>query len=487
MSRRRFELAAITVCLLGGLSPGRAAVPLRWAADAEGGAPYIFKNPQNPDENIGFEVDLAKALGKELGRSIEFKQYDFKSLYLGLERGDFDLAMNGLEVTSRSKKLARLSRPYYIYRLQLVVRADETRFNSLEGVKAGGGTVATLEDTAASRLLARMGIEQKIYEGQVEPYQVLAERREGVDAVLLDAMIADAYAKKNPKLKYVGAPLARGYYAIALRKDHEALAQQVDAALDRLIQNGELRRIYEKWDIWNEEQNQLSRASIDDIGDDADEGYSFSGAFRVLVRGAWLTVQISVLGFLLAMGLGLPIALGRLYGPAPVRWLTVGYIEFFRGIPILLLLVFLYYGLPRLSPALDLNAFQAAVIGFGLNYAAYEAEIYRAGIDAVPPGQGEAAAALGMPTPLTFRRIILPQATRSILPPMTNDFVALFKDTSIVSIIALEELSKKYQILAKSSGDYLTIGLTTAALYLIMSVPLGYLSRYLEERWGKHE
>src|ERR687894_824016 len=96
----------------------------------------------------------------------------------------------------------------------------------------------------------------------------------------------------------------------------------------------------------------------------------------------------------------------------------------------------------------------------------------------IPRGQWEAAASLGMSGPLTFRR--------GILPPMTNDFVALFKDTSLVSIIAVVELSKQYQILTKSGGDYLQIGLATAALYLVMSVPLGYLSRYLEHRWGAH-
>jgi polar amino acid transport system substrate-binding protein len=86
---------------------------------------------------------------------------------------------------------------------------------------------------------------------------------------------------------------------------------------------------------------------------------------------------------------------------------------------------------------------------------------------------------------LTFRRIILPQAIRVILPPMTNDFIALFKDTSLVSVIALVELTKQYQILAKSSMRYLEIGLATALLYLVMSVPLGHLARYLEKRWGK--
>jgi len=102
----------------------------------------------------------------------------------------------------------------------------------------------------------------------------------------------------------------------------------------------------------------------------------------------------------------------------------------------------------------------------------------------VPRGQWEAAASLGMSAPLTFRRIILPQAIRTILPPMTNDLVALFKDTSVVSTIAVVELSKMYLILTKSGGGYLEIGLVTATLYLAMSVPLGYLSRHLEQRWG---
>jgi len=195
---------------------------------------------------------------------------------------------------------------------------------------------------------------------------------------------------------------------------------------------------------------------------------------------------------LLAISIGLPIALCRLYGPLPLRIFATLYVEFFRGIPVLLLLYFLYYGLPGMSAAygwsvsLDLQPLQAAILGFGLIYAAYESEIYRAGIGAISPGQWEAAVSLGMSKILTFRRVILPQAMRMILPPMTNDFVALFKDTSVVSVIAVVELTKQYQMLSKSSMKYLEIGIATAALYLVMSVPLGYLSRYLETRWNKH-
>jgi polar amino acid transport system substrate-binding protein len=209
----------------------------------------------------------------------------------------------------------------------------------------------------------------------------------------------------------------------------------------------------------------------------------FTQYFPLLVEAAVVTVELSVASMILAILLGLVISICRMYGPAPIRWLAVSYIEFFRGIPILLLLFFIYYGLPSINPMLKLDAFAAAVIGFGLNYAAYEAEIYRAGISSIPRGQWEAAASLGMGPVRTFFRIILPQSIRSILPPMTSDFVALFKDTSVVSIVAITELMKQYTILTRTYG-FLETGLCTAALYLIMSVPLGHLSRYLEQRWG---
>lgn len=477
--------------------PGRLAAkeqpPLRWGADAEGGAPYIFKDPANPERNIGYEVDLASALARELGRPIEFKQYDFKNLVPGLNRGDFDFAMNGLEITADRLDRVRFSKPYYVYKLQLAVRATETRLASLADCKRLGSIVGTLEDTAAARLLDQLGISKRIYDGQVEPYQDLTLGR--IDAVLFDGPIAQYYAQKSivtlnpPEVKFVGQVFGRGYYAIAFARHNEDLAKPIDAALDRLMTSGELRRILRKWNLWNASQEELlpPGAFFEDTATvSGPEIGARAGFFKLLLEGAWMTIQLTLVSFALAILVALPIALMRLYGPWPARVLATAYVEFFRGIPVLLLLVFLYFGLPTMSKALELDAFTVGVLAFGLNYAAYEAEIYRAGFSAIAIGQWEAAASLGMSRTVTFRRIILPQAIRIILPPMTNDFVALFKDTSVVSIIALEELSKRYQILAKSTGDYLTIGLATAALYLLMSVPLGHLSRYLEKRWSQN-
>jgi polar amino acid transport system substrate-binding protein len=464
--------------------------PLVWAADAEGGAPYILKDSNHPGQNIGFEVDLAAALAKELGRPIRFKQYEFSSLFSGLQRGDFDFAMNGLEITPDRKKRVRFSKPYYLYKLQFVVRAGEKRFTSLQDCPGRADLViGTLEDTAAERLLDKLGIKKKIYPGQVEPYGDLALGR--IDGVLLDLPIALYYAKKDPRLRFAGEPIEPGFYAIAFRPGEETLVGQFNAALDRLWKSGELRRIYEKWGLWNDDQDRLWGAGKTDVEEQASRSWRFSQYFPLLLEGAEVTVRITVLSMLLAIVLGLPIALTRLYGPAPFRWLALLYVEFFRGIPVLLLLYFLYYGLPVVAAhlhwglTLNLGPLQAAVLGFGLNYAAYEAEIYRAGIASLPAGQWEAAASLGMTPWLAFRRIILPQAIRTILPPMTNDLVALFKDTSIVSIIGVVELSKMYQILSKSSLQYAEIGLATAILYLAMSVPLGHLSRYLEKWWSK--
>ncbi len=466
------------------------APPLRWAADAEGGAPYIFKDPDDPNRNVGFEVDLAVALGEELRREIEFVQYHFDELVPGLERGDYDFAMNGLEITPDRAARVRFSRPYYIYKQQLVVRADEQRFATLDECKATGAVVGTLGETAAERLLDKLEIEKRVYDGQVEPYLDLELGR--IDAVLLDLPIAVYYARPNPKLKYVGEPTDEGYYAIAFRPEDEALACQVDDAIVRLVESGRLKSIYQKWHIWNDDQLRLADEALPvDVLGASGSRWTFGKYFPILAQAAVVTVEISVMSMMLAMALALPISISRLYGPAPLRWLATVYVEFFRGIPVLLLLYFLYYGLPTVGAglgvwSLKLSPMAAAVLGFGLNYAAYEAEIYRAGILAIPSGQWEAAASLGMRPTTTFRRIIVPQAVRIVLPPVTNDFVALFKDTSLVSVIAVVELTKQYQMLAKSSLKYLEIGLATAALYLVMSVPLGYLSRYLERRWGRH-
>ncbi|MFM8359263.1 MAG: amino acid ABC transporter permease, partial [Verrucomicrobiota bacterium] len=200
-----------------------------------------------------------------------------------------------------------------------------------------------------------------------------------------------------------------------------------------------------------------------------------------LLRAAATTVWVTCAGMALAAAWGLALALGRMYGPAPLRWATIAYIEVFRGTPLLLQIYFIYFGLAQ-QLGWKLSAGFAAVLSLGLNYAATEAENYRAGLQAVPRGQTEAALALGMGRALLLRRVVLPQAFRICLPSLTNDFIAMFKDSSIVSVIALVELTKQYQIRAIDTGDYLGLGLLTAAIYFAMSYTASLGARHLERR-----
>jgi polar amino acid transport system substrate-binding protein len=475
-----------TFCLTPATLLAQDQRPLKCGTDLEGGIPYLFGDSEDP---LGFEVDLLNALSRELGRPIKRQHAAFDSLLSTLKRGDVDFAMNGLEITPANLKQANFTRPYYIYQLQLIARIDDDRFTTLEDCKEKKLTVGTLSNSAAAKVLEKADVAFKVYDDQEGPFKDLVQKQ--IDAVLFDVPIALYYVvsdneiehrkKDYSGLKLVGQSFAEGYYGIAVNKENEPLVKELDDALGRVIQSGELKRILTKWHLWSPDQYRLytplriEEASTFSLG--------FREYFMLLLQGAGVTVFITIAGMLLAVALGLPIATARMYAPWPLRWLAIGYVEFFRGIPVLLLLYFLYFALPDLI-GVKLDPLSAAILGFGLNYAAYEAEIYRGGIQSVPVGQWEAAASLGMPAPLTFRRIILPQSIRVILPPMTNDFIALFKDTSIVSIISVVELSKQYQILTKSYGGFLEIGLTTAALYLVMSVPLSYLSRHLEKRWG---
>jgi len=155
-------------------------------------------------------------------------------------------------------------------------------------------------------------------------------------------------------------------------------------------------------------------------------------------------------------------------------------VEIFRETPLLIRLFMMYYGLPEIG--IRLNALFAGILGLGLNYAASEAENYRAGIQAIPHGQMEAAQALGMSRWQALRHVILPQALRLVIPPLTNDFIAMFKDSSIVSVITMVELTKVYGMLAMSTYDYVGLGIMTAGIYFALSYPASLLAARLERK-----
>jgi polar amino acid transport system substrate-binding protein len=495
-----YRLASVAIFLVLWGSPDRAPAAaaqsqdeLRWGGDAEGGAPFVEADPQDPSRVVGFEVDVAALLAGELGRTPTFVQVGFTSLDASAARGDFDIGLSGIE--DRPVRRARLTVtvPYYEFREVLTVRAaDRARFRTLADLR--GRRVATLGATLAYDLLvaaqAEHGIEVVTYEDDVHPYTDLAVGR--VDAVVLDEVLATRGVRRDGGLVNQETDLGTGFYVGILPPSQTALRERIDDILKQAMRDGRLEAIFRRWNMWNADQPRLYARVLASESNDALSGSASTNAasfgvwtltlqyLPALFRAAGITAVLSCASMALAVMVGLLIACGRVYGGRLLRAVLTGYVEVIRGTPLLLQLFVLYFGLASL---VQLPAFLAALIGLGLNYAAYESEIYRSALQAVPEGQLDAAWALGLTDRQTLTLVRGPQAFRLALAPMTNDFVALLKDSSLVSVITVVELTKQTSIFAANIGSWVLPGALCAAMYLALSLPLARLARRIEKGW----
>jgi polar amino acid transport system permease protein len=201
-----------------------------------------------------------------------------------------------------------------------------------------------------------------------------------------------------------------------------------------------------------------------------------------LLRGLLNTLLLGLLSIAIGVPAGLGVAVLRLYAPRPIRWLTIGYIDIFRATPVLVVLILIYYALPFLG--IRFSSWTSAVIAFSIVMAAYSAEVFRSGIESVPSGQFEAAAALGLPFMVTLRKVVIPQAIRIVIPPTTSNCVSMFKDTSLASTVALPELLKEAQD-AQALYANPTPLIGAAIVYIIFLWPMVRLVTMLEQRYKR--
>jgi His/Glu/Gln/Arg/opine family amino acid ABC transporter permease subunit len=475
--------------------PASPPAELRWGGDAEGGAPYVEADPADPARVVGFDVEIAELLAKGLGRTARFIQTGFTSIDASTARGDFDLALSGIEDTPARRERLAVTIPYYEFREVMTVRAaDRDRFRTLSDLR--GRKVATLGATLAYDLLvqaqARDGLVPVTYEDDVHPYSDLVLGR--VDAVVLDQILAQRGIRRNRGLANQDTPLAVGHYVAILAPGNAALRDRMNAILRDAMRDGRLEAILKKWNVWNQDQPRLYARLLQDSSPHPVAPSSLAPAsatpssarqavlryLPALLSATLVTVALSCLSMALAVVLGALIASGRIYGAAPVRVALTAWVELIRGTPLLLQLFVLYFGL---AAFVQLPAFVAALLGLGLNYSAYESEIYRGALEAVPSGQLDAGRTLGLSERQILVLVRAPQAFRLALAPMTNDFVAMLKDSSLVSVLTVLELTKQTQIFATNLGSWVIPGTLCAALYLAMSLPLAALARWMERQW----
>ncbi len=512
----RCLLAAAVVCMAAGILPAHAqdegeaaaegeeeeeamvtvpAAPdvLRYGVDLEGGVPYVFNNPAHEGQLIGYEQEIIEAIAKRMGRTPVHVQNDWDKLIPGLERDLYDIAIEGLEITPEHEEAVAFTLPYYVTCLKLAVRRDSFLINSLEDCH--GKIVGTMKESVAQYILESMGdVDIRGYLTEVNGFEDLSNGR--LDAALFDAPVALYYGGPRPDVKFVGPEIGRIVYGFALRQKDRELLNQVNEILSEMRRNGELRTILERWNLWNS----LTAAEFQDFGPAKTEPVMYntwvanqrplSGwrerALRywhvlpIFGRAAIVTMEISILAMFLAIFCGFVLATIRVYAPKPLSILATLYIEIIRGTPVLIQLFFIFYGLPALG--IKFSPFVAGVIGLGLNYAAYEAENYRAGFISVPHAQMEAALALAMTRWQAIRYVIAPQAFRVVLPPVTNDFISLLKDSSLVSVITMVELTKAYGQVATTYYDYFGTGIIVAIIYLLLGLPFVRLARWTERK-----
>ncbi|MSP54514.1 MAG: transporter substrate-binding domain-containing protein [Myxococcales bacterium] len=520
------SLLGVTTAYAGDtLEAARARGSILWGADQDGGAPYIFPSEVDQQTLIGFEVELAEAMSKELALKVAFQQSQWDALPSMLQARKVDIVMNGYEFMKDRAEAMDMTIPYYVYALQLEVRKDGPiqSWEQLKSPKPDGEKwrFGVLGGSAAEEYLAEFGgaIEVASYDGVTDAMREVETQK--LDATLQDTPIASFYAKDFPNLRFVGDPVAPGYYVVYVRKGDRALVDALNNAFISLYRKGELERIYSGYGMWNTDQAELGAiidsgkfygvaAALADapVAASATDGASAAvlapdaaGASaaaapvaveksrlanvadyaRLLGYASGLTVLLSAISFPIAVALGLSVAIGRLYGPTWLKLPLTGYVEFLRGTPLMLQLYFIFYFLPEIG--ITISALPTAIIGLAVNYSAYESEIYRAGLQAIPGGQMEAALSLGMSRGQALQRIIVPQAFRIVIPPVVNDFIAMFKDTSVCSVVTIVELTKQFSVLSRNNvSDLVVLMGFTGLFYLLMSYPMSLIARMVEAR-----
>jgi polar amino acid transport system permease protein len=492
-------LPAVLV-LAGCTSAGPSSATYRVGVTSTG-VPFTFLNAQT-NAPQGVLVDIIREVGADAGFVTDVQVMPFGALIPSLTSGRIEIISAAMVMTEARREVVDFSDPVYAYGEGLIVAASDrspyTAYADLRGaiVGAQSGTiyVEPLRDSGVFR--------------EVRIYDSLADIMRDVGLGRIAAGFGDhpvlAYhlsqeRRTDVRLVDTYRPTLTGGVGIAVRKADSALLARINSALARLKARGTLDRVLAKWNVppstatgaqariatpatpspRTEPQapSQPQTASSESVLQDV------RTFLPVLATGAVITVWVTVGALALSTVLGLIWGLMRVSQVQIVARVGKTVVDVIRGIPIIVQLFYIYFVLPEFG--IQLSAFQAGVIGLGLAYSAYQAEIFRAGIQAVDAGQIEAAQSLGMRRGLVLRRVILPQAIRMMLPPYGNTMIMMLKDSSQASAITVAELALQGRLIASATFKSTTVFTLVALLYLSLSVPLILLTSYLERRFQR--
>lgn len=410
--------------------------------------PYGFKDDSG--EYVGLDLDLAEAVCERRGWKLEKRPIDWDSKDMELKSGQIDCIWNGFTINGRENDYT-WSAPYFDNAQVMVVKADsgisevEQLADKIVAVQADSSGLAALTgDDATDENKALAATFKDIQ--QVGDYNTAFLNLDSgvVDAICMDIGVAKyEIHQRDGDYEVLDKHISSEKYGIGFYKGNTELRDEVQETLFELLEDGTISDIAAKWDLADAVCLTKDSKVID--GDDsASKTFTEELAYvcKELLKGVGSSFAIFFFTLLFALPLGLIISFGRMSKFAPLRWITKLYISVVRGTPLMLQLLLVFFG-PNLIFGIKLSSdyrFYAVLIGFVLNYAAYFAEIYRSGIQAIPKGQYEAAEILGYSSKQTFFKIVFPQMMKNIIPSITNEVITLVKDTSLAFAIAYTEM-----------------------------------------------
>jgi His/Glu/Gln/Arg/opine family amino acid ABC transporter permease subunit len=420
----------------------------------------------------GFDVDLARAVARELRVEAVLVNAAFEGVFPALQNGTFDAIVSAVTITPERQATMLFSDPYIAAGQQVAVRQDSTIAgpDALSGHRVG----VQINTTAQFAMEKRPGVTLAKY--NTIDLALLDLQNGRIDAVASDGPVLRYMIRMSfPKLKTVGEEYTDEQFGVVFARESDDLRRAVNAALWRLQDSGEYAKIYAKW--FGERAESSTGASAPRTFDSG----ILARTWTFFLRGAAMTAVMAASSLALGLPFGLALALMRVQSSRFVTTPAAVYVEVMRGTPLLVQILFVYFVLPTVG--VNLPAMTSGILALTLNAAAYISETIRAGILSIDAGQMEAARTLGMSYWQSMRRIILPQTFRRVVPPLTNEGIALLKDSSLVSVIGLTELARTGQELASRYAAPLTIWPIVALVYLALTFPLTRVAERLEQRW----
>jgi L-cystine transport system substrate-binding protein/L-cystine transport system permease protein len=441
-------------------------------------SPFSYHDAATNDL-VGYDVDVAKAVADKLGVRVEFVETPWDSIFAALEANRFDVVANEVTINDERKAKYDLSEPYSVGEGVIVTRTDDNSISTLADLK---GKVAAENATSNwSEVARKAGARVEAVEGFTQAIKLLNQGR--VDVVINDSIAVYAYLAEtgDKSVKIAGTVGEKSEQGFAARKD-SGLLPDLNKALDELKADGTLAEISQKYLKANAsgapaaaENQQGSRSTwqlvLDSLGPLAKAAIT-------------MTIPLTIITFAIGLVLALVVALARLSSNVVLSNIARFYISVIRGTPLLVQLFIVFFALPELGVKID--PFPAAVIAFSLNVGGYAAEIIRSAIQSIPKGQWEAAETIGLNYVGSLRRIILPQATRVAVPPLSNTLISLVKDTSLASTILVTELLRQAQIIAAPTFEFFALYGTAAVYYWVICLVLSFGQSRLERRLERY-